>query len=52
MTRHRHKAIPVVEEVPPEPTGLNFLEASKSALASEQANALQNTLTFAKLRKE
>ena len=52
MTRHRHKAIPVLEEVPSEPTGLNFLEASKSALASEQAITLQNTLTFAKLRKE
>lgn len=52
MTRHRHKAIPEEVEAPPEPTGLNFLEASKTALALEQAQTLQNTLTFAKLRKE
>lgn len=52
MTRQRHKALPEVAEVPAEPTGLNFLEASKTALAQEQTKALQNTLTFAKLRKE
>lgn len=52
MTRQRHKALPEVVEALPEPTGLNFLEASKTALALEQAQTLKNTLTFAKLRKE
>jgi hypothetical protein len=52
MTRQRHKALPEMAEVPAEPTGLNFLEASKAVLAQDQAKALQNTLTFAKLRKE
>jgi hypothetical protein len=52
MTRHRHKALPELEEQPSQPTGLNFLEATKAALAKEQADSLRNSLSFAKLIKE
>lgn len=52
MTRHRHKALPELEEEPRESTGLNFLEATKTALAKEQAESLRNSLSFAKLIKE
>jgi len=52
MTRHRHKALPELEEQTRESTGLNFLEATKAALAKEQAESLRNSLSFAKLIKE
>lgn len=52
MTRQRHKALPELEEKPSQPTGLNFLEATKAALAREQALELRNSLSFAKLIKE
>ena len=44
MTRHRHKALPELEEQPGQPTGLNFLEATKAALVKEQADNLRNSL--------
>jgi hypothetical protein len=49
MTRQRHKALPEMAEVPAEPTGLNFLEASKAVLAQDQAKALQNISFLQKL---
>jgi len=52
LNRPRHKALPELEEDPVEPTGLNFLEAAKTALALEQAKDLRASMSYTKFMEE
>jgi len=52
MTRQRHKKLPELLEPPAPSTGLNFLEATKSAVTKEQAEALNQSLSFTEFMKE
>ena len=52
LPRGRHKALPELAEEVSESTGLNFLEAVKTAVAKEQADSLRNSLSFINLSKK